>query len=175
MKRCISAHFHSKHMEFFNKQRQLRDELREQAFLSRGMNPNDAKPNKIPLANRYDYDPHTPIHLQPVHPIFKILDRQAGREDRYYRKNDQFIPKPWMAPNVFLPAYLEVSYRSCTGCFVRKPHIKKDGLMEIPSPYPVDIHERAGMYYTRFGRRADRRQSGFSGYELFWTKRKVKT
>jgi hypothetical protein len=153
----------------------MRTIFRKEALRKRGQDPREMAPNRVPLALRYEYDPHKPIHLQEIHPIVKVLDRQAKIEDKRYRNHDQFIPKPWMAPNVFLPAYLEVSYRSCTGCFVRKPHVKRDGLMEIPSPYTADILERAGMYYTRFGRRSEKRQSGYRGYKLFWNKRKIRT
>ena len=83
------------------------------------------------------------------------------------------MPKPYMAPNVFLPAYLEVSYRSCTGCFVRMPQVKRNGKMEIPSPYGPDIHEQAGMYYARFAKKA--LKGGYRGYRLFWSKNKRRT
>lgn len=89
-----------------------------------------------------------------------------------FQRTQQFEPKPFMAPMVWLPAYLEVSYRSCTGCFVRLPQIKKDGLMEIPSPYPHDVHRSAGSYYTRYGRGVLRRQRGYRGYRLYWSKNK---
>jgi hypothetical protein len=175
VKRYISSHFHAKHSEFTDAQREMRTTYRKEALRKRGEDPGIADPHRVHVALRFEYDPERPIHLQETHPIVKTLDRQARMEDKRYRNHEQFFPKPWMAPNVFLPAYLEVSYRSCTGCFVRKPHIKKDGLMEIPSPFPAEIHERAGMYYTRFGRRAEKKQSGYKGYKLFWNKRKLKT
>lgn len=90
-----------------------------------------------------------------------------------FQRNDAFRPKPFMAPNVYLPAYLEVSYRSCTGCFVRMPQVKKDGKTEIPSPYQPWVHEQAGMYYTRFAKKA--LKGGYRGYKLFWSKNKRRT
>jgi len=101
-----------------------------------------------------------------------LLDKEAQEEEEEFQKYHRFIPKPFMAPNVFLPAYLEVSYRSCTGCFVRLPQLKKDGLMDIPSPYPPEVHERAAMFYARYGHGKERRQSGYRGYRLFANKRK---
>jgi len=175
VKRYISSHFHTKHNKFVNAQRDLRNKFRKLAIRARGENPAALIPDPIPLADRYEFDPYKPVHLQGTHPIFKVLDEEARQEELHHRLHEQFIPKPWMAPSVFLPAYLEVSYRSCTGCFVRKPHIKKDGLMEIPSPYAADLHERAGMYYTRFGRRADKSKTGHGPYKLFWNKRKIRT
>ena len=83
------------------------------------------------------------------------------------------MPKPFMAPNIYLPPYLEVSYRSCTGCFVRMPQIKKDGLAEIPSPYPEIVHEQTGMYYTRYAKKA--LKGGSRGYKLFRSKDKRRT
>lgn len=147
-------------------------ERRVSALAKRGQKLEDVLPKLPPLSHLYEYNPYLPILGQGTHPIFRILDDQARREEAQYKK-ERFIPKPFMAPNVFLPAYLEVSYRSCTGCFVRLPHIKNDGLMEIPSPFPADIHERAGMFYVTHGRLANR-QSGFRGYKLYRHNKKIR-
>jgi hypothetical protein len=174
VKRFLSSHFHAKHHEFYYKARTIRDQARRMAWIRRGKNPDDLAQTRPPQSHLWEINPYEPVHLQTDHAIFQFLDKQARKEERWFRKNEQFIPKPFMAANVFLPAYLEVSYRSCTGCFVRKPHIKKDGLMEVPSPYPADVHHRAGMYYSKYGRRDDI-SSGYGKYKLFWNKRKVRT
>jgi len=122
---------------------------------------------------RFEYSPDLPVSEQGRHPLIRLLDAEAKREEREFQRNEAFLPKPFMAPNIFLPAYLEVSYRSCTGCFVRMPHVKQDGKMEIPSPYPPILHEQVGMYYTRFAKKA--LKGGYRGYKLFWSKYKRRT
>ena len=142
-------------------------------FLRRkGLTSETGLPHRPRLAQLFEYDPFTPIAIQGRHPIFGMLDKEAVREEELYQKYHRFYPKPYITPHIYLPAYLEVSYRSCTGCFVRLPQIKKDGIMEIPSPFPVGVHERAGLYYTRFGKTILKTQRGYRGYRLFWSKKK---
>ena len=140
---------------------------RAAALERRGQSLEDVKPLPPLGTELYEYNPYIHILDQGSHPILQILDPQARKENALFNKTKRFIPKPFMAPNVFLPAYLEVSYRSCTGCFVRLPQIKKDGIMEIPSPFPADVHERAGMYYVGRGRLKMQR-SGSRRYRQFW-------
>jgi hypothetical protein len=140
---------------------------RAAALERRGQSLEDVKPIPPPGTELYEYNPYIPIFDQGPHPLLKTLDRQARKEDAVYQRAQRFIPKPFTAANVFLPAYLEVSYRSCTGCFVRLPQIKRDGIMEIPSPFPAAVHERAGMYYVGRGRLKMQR-SGFRRYKQFW-------
>lgn len=175
VKRFISAHFHANQAELGRLRHERMMNLRETHLKQAGGSLEEVLPSRPPRSPLYEYDPYEPVHKQGIHPIFALLDKQARIEERQFLRNRQFIPKPFMTPNVFLPAYLEVSYRSCTGAFVRLPHIKKDGLMEIPSPYPTSVHERASMFYARYGRRVDRRQSGYRGYRLFWNKRNRRT
>jgi hypothetical protein len=70
-----------------------------------------------------------------------------------------------VTPNIFLPAYLEVSYWICS--FVQLPHVKKDGRMEIPSLFPPEVHARAKIFYARFGRCVELQKHGFRGYRHF--------
>ena len=126
-----------------------------------------------PAASRnYEYNHYIPIAEQTKHPIFKFLDFQAKIDENRFQRHERFFPKPFMTPNAFLPAYLEVSYQSCTGCFVRFPQVKKDGLMEIPSPYGPIYHEKINMYYTLSGRR---RRLAHRKYRLYVSKRRLRT
>ena len=172
VKRFISSHFHEKEHAINAYRREQMTSLRSLFLKKSGKTLEEVLPVRPPQSHLYEYNPYEPITTQGIHPIFRFLDDQARKEEHHWQKHQRFIPKPFMAPNVFLPAYLEVSYRSCTGCFVRLPQIKRDGLMEVPSPYPAQVHERAGMYYTRYGRGVIRRQHGFRGYRLFWSKKK---
>jgi hypothetical protein len=124
-----------------------------------------------PQSQRFEYSPYTSVEQQGIHPLFQLLDDEARREERQFQRHEKFTPKPVLGPPGVLPASLEVSYRSCTGCFVRLPQIKRDGLMEIPSPFPPEIHMRAGMFYTKYGRGVIRRQRGYRGFKLFWNKK----
>jgi len=168
VKRFISAEFHTKHLKQNTSRRHEMNTRRALYLKKQHRTLESVRPIRPAYSQFFEYNPYTPVSLQGQHPIFRLLDDQARAEEREYQKREKFVPKPFMAPMVWLPAYLEVSYRSCTGCFVRFPQIKKDGLMEVPSPFPHDIHMRAGMYYTKFGRRNIRRQSGYRGYRLFW-------
>jgi small subunit ribosomal protein S4 len=171
VKRFISAEFHEKHLALEPYRRQNMESLRNLYLRKQGLSLENILRQRPPYSDMFEYDPYMPIEQQGRHPMYNFLDKQAQREENYFRSHEKFSPKPFMAPNVFLPAYLEVSYRSCTGCFVRLPQIKRDGSMEIPSPFPPDVHERAGMFYSRYGRGVIRRQRGYRGYKLLWNKR----
>jgi len=172
VKRFISSHFHAKHIPLNTDRRHQMTARRSLYLKKQGKNLESVLPVRPAHSHRFEYSPYTPIEVQGTHPIFRLLDDQARAEEREFQRYEKFNPKPFMAPMVWLPAYLEVSYRSCTGCFVRFPQIKKDGLMEIPSPYPENVHMRAGMFYTRYGRGVWRRQRGYRGYRLYWSKNK---
>ena len=48
-----------------------------------------------------------------------------------------FVLPDYAAPHIFVPAYLEVSYETCSAVFVRLP-TARPGRSEIPSPYDAD-------------------------------------
>jgi hypothetical protein len=169
----LSSDSHKKYDSLNAYRRAHQMEFREVFLRKNGKRLHNVLPVRPPLSHLYEYNPYTPVHQQGMSPIFQFLDKQAQREEKKYQREHKFIPKPFMAPQIYLPAYLEVSYRSCTGCFVRLPQIKKDGMMEIPSPFPPDVHMRAAMFYTRYGRGVIRRQRGYRGYRLYWSKQRT--
>ncbi|CAA18654.1 37S ribosomal protein S4-like, mitochondrial [Schizosaccharomyces pombe] len=59
-----------------------------------------------------------------------------------------FVPKPFMSLMAFIPAYLEVCFRTCSFVYVRDP-VARPGLTEVPSPFPEDLHALAYTYYIR--------------------------
>jgi hypothetical protein len=167
----ISDHFH-KHTRFLEPVYEREKMQIRTAFLNkRGQQIEDVLPKRPDHSHLFEYSPYEPILKQGRHPLVNLLDARARREDDSYQKR-RFLPKPFMASNVYLPAYLEVSYRSCTGAFVRLPHIKRDSLMEIPSPFKPTVHERAGLYYSTRGRY--RKQGvGFRGYRKYFNRLKA--
>lgn len=171
VKKYISNHFHLNFAHFDAGRREKLMEARIKFLQNQGRSVTEVQSPRLPSAERFEYSPYIPIALQGQHPIIRLLDDEAKKEEEDFQKKDVFVPKPYMSPNVFLPAYLEVSYRSCTGCFVRMPQVKKDGKMEIPSPYAPDIHEQTGMFYARFAKKASQR--GYTKYKLFQSKRRT--
>jgi len=167
----ISDHFH-KHTRFLEPVYERDKMLLRASFLNnRGQQLEAVLPKLPDHSQLFEYSPYEPILRQGRHPLVSLLDIRARREDEAYQKT-RFIPKPFMAPNAFLPAYLEVSYRSCTGAFVRFPHIKRDSLMEIPSPFEPSVHERAGLYYSTRGRYR-KQGAGFRGYRQYYNRLKA--
>ncbi|KTW31421.1 hypothetical protein T552_00065 [Pneumocystis carinii B80] len=49
-----------------------------------------------------------------------------------------YIPRPYMSPFAFVPVYLEVSYLTCSGIYLRHPK-SRQGVSEIPSPFSSGI------------------------------------
>ncbi|KTW32400.1 ribosomal protein S4 [Pneumocystis jirovecii RU7] len=64
--------------------------------------------------------------------------QQKSSKEILPNKIERFIPRPYMGPFAFIPAYLEVSYLTCSGIYLRHP-ISQPGKSEIPSPFPPGI------------------------------------
>ncbi|KAJ3181137.1 mitochondrial 37S ribosomal protein nam9 [Gaertneriomyces sp. JEL0708] len=64
----------------------------------------------------------------------------------------KFKPHPWMAPHMFLPSYLEVSYPTCSAVFLRSPLPQPDEV-EVPSPFPPESHQLVYEWYTNIYKR----------------------
>jgi len=48
-----------------------------------------------------------------------------------------FLPPDFSTPFIFIPAYLEVSFPSCSAIYLRHP-TARPGYSEIPTPYDAD-------------------------------------
>ena len=48
-----------------------------------------------------------------------------------------FLPPAYSTPFIFIPAYLEVSFPSCSAIYLRHP-TARPGYSEIPTPYDAD-------------------------------------
>jgi ribosomal protein S4 len=57
-------------------------------------------------------------------------------------------PRPWMAPFVFIPKYLEVNQNICSAVYLRHP-VARPGNAEVPSPFPQEINQLAFTWYLR--------------------------
>lgn len=57
-------------------------------------------------------------------------------------------PRPYMSPFAFIPRYLEVNQNICAAVYLRHP-VARQGMAEIPSPFPPEVHELAFNWYLR--------------------------
>jgi hypothetical protein len=166
VKKAISSHFHASALKRAEKIKGALTRLRSVILAERGMQLSEVLYKQLSGTENLEFNPYRPIQGQN-HPIFALLDQQAQEEEEEFQLKQQFHPKPFIGPQIYLPPYLEISFHSCTGCFVRLPHIKADGRMEIPSPFAPYLHARTAMYYTKLGRRDYLRSSTYKGYRLY--------
>ena len=65
----------------------------------------------------------------------------APKEEGYMNKSGTLLTPfnlpPYASPWLFIPAYIEVSFLTCTGIYVRHP-TARPGYSEIPTPYDAD-------------------------------------
>ncbi|ORY38173.1 hypothetical protein BCR33DRAFT_720881 [Rhizoclosmatium globosum] len=71
-------------------------------------------------------------------------------------KSLPFFPLPFMAPWMFIPAYLEVCYNTCSTVFLRTP-LPQPNSVEIPSPHAPDMHALAYEWYSSIKRSKTKR------------------
>ncbi|KAA8912931.1 hypothetical protein TRICI_003313 [Trichomonascus ciferrii] len=57
-------------------------------------------------------------------------------------------PRPFLAPFAVLPHHIEISFKTCHAVYLRDP-VARPGHSEIITPFPLDMHERAYMFYIR--------------------------
>ncbi|KAJ4387169.1 hypothetical protein N0V93_007758 [Gnomoniopsis smithogilvyi] len=57
-------------------------------------------------------------------------------------------PRPFMSPFAFIPRYLEVNQNICAAVYLRHP-VARQGMSEIPSPFPPSVQELAFNWYLR--------------------------
>lgn len=59
-----------------------------------------------------------------------------------------WTPRPFITPFAVLPHHIEISFKTCHAVYLRDP-VARPGHSEIISPLPLDMHERAYMFYIR--------------------------
>ncbi len=57
-------------------------------------------------------------------------------------------PRPYLAPFVFIPRYLEVNQNICAAVYLRHP-VARPGSAEVPTPFPPPISQLAHNWYLR--------------------------
>jgi hypothetical protein len=60
----------------------------------------------------------------------------------------KWAPLDYMSPWMFIPAYLEVCFATCSAVFLRSPLVQPER-MEIPSPYPPNWHQLVYEWYAQ--------------------------
>ncbi|KAK4054521.1 hypothetical protein OIV83_001015 [Microbotryomycetes sp. JL201] len=80
------------------------------------------------------------------------------------KKPLRFELPEYASPFLFVPAYLEVSWTTCSAVYLRDPS-PGPGMSEVPSPYEADgeVMRLAWEYYVSLGRRGDKRPTGLVG------------
>lgn len=73
-----------------------------------------------------------------------------GRADPSKPYFSPWAPRPFLAPFAILPQHLEVSFDTCHAVYLRDP-VARPGESEVISPFGVDAHKRAYMWYIRKG------------------------
>lgn len=58
-----------------------------------------------------------------------------------------WAPRPFLSPFAILPHHIEVSFETCHAVYMRDP-IARPGHSEVISPFSLDMHERAYMFYV---------------------------
>lgn len=89
-------------------------------------------------------DPKSIRFLQPK--IMEVDPDEADSEDKspVIEKGSNgsegpapFLPPDYATPFIFIPAYLEVSFPTCSAIYLRHP-TARPGYSEIPTPYDAD-------------------------------------
>lgn len=57
-------------------------------------------------------------------------------------------PRPYMSAFAFIPRYLEVNQNICAAVYLRHP-VARQGMAEVPSPFPPAVQELAFNWYLR--------------------------
>lgn len=127
------------------------------------------KTNKASVQEGLPYDPEWIFQLKKHEPLEATVEEVKENEAKYsklvnlpwqkgfYGRNDPkkpyftpWKPKPFLAPFAILPHHIEVSFKTCHAVYLRDP-VARPGHSEVISPFGLDIHDRAYMYYNREG------------------------
>lgn len=73
-----------------------------------------------------------------------------GRKESSKPYFTPWTPRPFIGAFAILPSHIEVSFKTCHAVYLRDP-VARPGHSEVISPFPLHVHERAYMYYSRKG------------------------
>lgn len=89
-----------------------------------------------PKAMRLLQPPPTHANGEPAHPSTPLAD-VLSELDSEGKSLTPFTLPPYASPFLFIPAYIEVSFPTCSAVYVRHP-TARPGYSEIPTPYDAD-------------------------------------
>ncbi len=78
-----------------------------------------------------------PEEASPDTPAEKVDEGDLPEKASYLQTLTPFNLPPFAAPWLFIPAYIEVSFATCSAIYVRHPTARPN-YSEIPSPYDAD-------------------------------------
>lgn len=107
----------------------------------------DASESEVDASSSSSSTPETSATSEPTP---KDLGLSFKEKKALKRGLTPFHLPPYASPWIFLPAYLEVSYTTCSVIYVRHP-TARPGYSEIPTPYDADgyVVRFAWEWYTR--------------------------
>lgn len=129
------------------------------------------KEAKSKLQDQRDLDkpePYDPTWIERLSPELELIDYEAIKEEpnsvlpirlpwqsggHYGLQNPDkpyfspWSPRPFLSPFVILPHHIEISFETCHAVYLRDP-VARPGHSEVISPFPLDMHERAYMFYV---------------------------
>jgi hypothetical protein len=79
-----------------------------------------------------------------------------------------FNPIPYMTPWMFVPAYIEVDYNTCSVVLLRSP-LQQANEVEIPSPFPPRWHQLVYEWYStlrRLDKKIAKKQLSINGHAV---------
>lgn len=81
------------------------------------------------------------------------LPWQKGLFGRQNPKKPYFTPwtpRPFIGAFAILPSHIEISFETCHAVYLRDP-VARPGHSEVITPFAIEDHQRAYMYYARKG------------------------
>lgn len=136
----------------------IRSEQIEVAAKKQLIDPNDINKD----------EPYDPEWTKRLGSELELIDYEAIKEDpnsvlpirlpwqsggHYGLQNQEkpyfspWAPRPFLSPFAILPHHLEVCFETCHAVYLRDP-VARPGHSEVISPFPLDMHERAYMFYA---------------------------
>lgn len=106
----------------------------------------DNLPEKIPLLNAEEIV-EDPTKVPKLALPFSS-GGLYGRQDPSKPYFTPWTPRQFLAPFSILPHHIEISFLSCHASYMRDP-VARPGQSELISPFPLDMHERVHMWYSR--------------------------
>lgn len=104
----------------------------------------DRLPEEVPLidAEAAEADPSSVLPIR----LPWLAGGHYGLQEPEKPYFTPWAPRPFLAPFTILPHHIEISFETCHAVYMRDP-IARPGHSEVISPFSLDMHERAYMFY----------------------------